>query len=79
MLGMLSLLLIIQIRILPRATLVHNMLWTVIVGLAAYVAYGVGLLPGAGMLHQNLDTTAAALVVFVGMLATMLWLQLRSN
>lgn len=79
LIGTLSLLLIVQIRILPRPTLVHNMLWTVIVGLVAYVAYGVGLLPGANVLHQYFDLLAAALVVFVGMVGTMLWLQLRSD
>ena len=79
LLGMLGLLLIIQVRILPRTAMVHNMLWTVIVGLAVYVMYGVGLLPGANMIHFYFGLLAAPLVVFVGMIGTMLWLQLKSN
>ena len=79
LLGTASLLLVVQIRVLPRTTLVHHMLWVAIIGLAAYVAYGAGLLPGANMLHRYFGALASALVVFVGMMATMLWLQLRSN
>ena len=79
MLITMSLLLVVQIRILPRATLVHNLLWAVIGGLAAYVLYGVGLIPGASWLYIHLDVWAAALVVFVGMLSPLLWLQLRSS
>lgn len=74
---MLSLLLIVQIRTLPRTTLVYNMLWAVIVGLTAYVLYGAGLLPGSQWLWETFDVWAAGIVVFVGMILPLLWLQLR--
>ena len=74
-----SLLLIAQNRIIPRPILVRNLLWTAVAGLAAYVLYGVGLLPGANWLHSYFDVIAAGIVVLVSMIATMLWLQLRSN
>ena len=74
-----SLLLIVQIRVLPRTVLVHNLLWTTIVGLAAYIIYGVGLLPGSNWLYGYFDVIAAGIVILVSMIATMLWLQLRSN
>lgn len=78
MLITLSMLLIVQVRILPRAMLVHNLLWAVIVGFSAYIIYGVGLLPGGRWLHDQLNVWSAALVVFLGMIAPILWLQLRS-
>jgi beta-N-acetylhexosaminidase len=74
---MLSLLLIVQIRTLPRTTLVYNMLWAVIVGLTAYVLYGLGLLPGYRWLQDVLGLWAAVAVVFIGMIVPLLWLQLR--
>jgi beta-glucosidase-like glycosyl hydrolase len=74
-----SLLLIVQNRIVPRTNLVHNLLWTAIAGLAAYIMYGVGLLPGANWLHGYFGVIAAGLVVLVSMIVTLLWLQLRSN
>lgn len=79
LLGTISLLLIVQNRIVPRTNLVHNLLWTTIAGLAAYIVYGVGLLPGANWLHSYLGVIGAGLVVLVSMIVTMLWLQLRSN
>ena len=77
MVMMLSLLLIVQISTLPRATLVYNMLWAVIAGLTAYILYGVGILPGSQWLRDQLGIIAAAAVVFVGMILPLLWLQLR--
>ena len=78
MLITLSLLLIVQIRILPRSVLVHNLLWGVVVGLGAYVAYAVGLIPGAALLYRSMGVWAVSLVVFLGMIIPMLWLQLNS-
>lgn len=75
----LSLLLIAQIQILPRQILVHNMLWATIFGLAAYILYGLGLLPGSSMLRERLETFGPALVVFIAMLLPLLWLQLRTE
>lgn len=75
----LSLLLIAQIQILPRQVLVHNMLWATIFGLGAYILYGMGLLPGIGLLQRQLDVLGPAVVVFVAMLLPLLWLQLRTE
>lgn len=74
---MLVLLLIVQVRVVPRRALFHNMLWAVIVGLMVYILYGVGLIPGGNWLFEHLDVWAASLVVFVGMLLPLLWLELR--
>ena len=74
----LSMLLIVQVRILPRTMLVHNLLWAVIIGLGAYIIFGVGLLPGGSWLYDQLDVWSAALVTFLGMIAPILWLQLRA-
>ena len=79
MLITMALLLIVQIRILPRTTLVHNMLWAVIVGWIMYILYGVGIIPGADWIYAHLDVWGAGLVAFVGMILPLLWLQLRSN
>lgn len=75
----LSLLLILQIRIMPRSMLVHNMLWATICGLSAYILFGLGLLPGAGFLRSTLQFWSSAVVVFIGMLLPLLWLQLRAE
>ena len=75
----LSLFLIVQVRILPRTTLVHNLLWAAIFGLVGYVLYGLGLLPGSQWLQANLGAWGVPLVVFVPMLLPLLWLQLRSE
>jgi beta-N-acetylhexosaminidase len=75
----LSLLLIAQIQILPRQVLVHNMLWATIFGLAAYILYGLGLLPGVTLLQRRLDVLGPAVVVFIAMLLPLLWLQLRTE
>jgi hypothetical protein len=75
----LSLLLILQIRILPRGMLVHNMLWATICGLVAYILFALGLLPGVDFLLGTLRIWSAAVVVFIGMLLPLLWLQLRAE
>lgn len=75
----LSLLLILQVRILPREMLVQNMLWATISGLSVYILYGLGLLPGLSFLHETLRVWGAAVVVFIGMLLPLLWLQLRAE
>ena len=75
----LSLFLIVQVRVLPRVALVHNLLWAAIFGLAGYLLYGVGLLPGGTWLNENVGVWGATVVVFVPMLLPLLWLQLRSE
>jgi len=75
----LSLFLIVQVRVLPRATLVHNMLWAAIFGLAGYILYGFGMFPGANWLRANVSVWGTTVVVFVPMLLPLLWLQLRGE
>lgn len=75
----LSLLLILQIHILPRSILVHNMLWATICGLGAYILFAMGLLPGRLFLSNTLRIWSAAVVVFIGMLLPLLWLQLQAD
>lgn len=75
----LSLLLILQIRILPRAMLLQNMLWATIFGLSAYILYGLHILPGMVFLQDSLRVWGAAVVVFISMLLPLLWLQLRAE
>jgi hypothetical protein len=79
MLATISLLLVVQVRVLPRQTLVHSMLWAVNCGLAAYILYGLGLLPGGGWLQGSLRVWGVGLVVFIAMLLPLVWLQLRTN
>jgi beta-N-acetylhexosaminidase len=79
MLATISLLLVVQVRVLPRQTLVHSMLWAVNCGLAAYILYGLGLLPGGGWLQGSLRVWGVGLVVFIAMLLPLVWLQLRTT
>ncbi len=71
--------LILQVRIVARPTLVSQVLWAIAAGLAAYIIYGIGLLPGAIWMQQNLQPVAIAPVVFVAMLLPLLWRQLRGE
>jgi hypothetical protein len=75
----LSLFLIVQVRVLPRTILVHNMLWAAIFGLLGYLLYGAGLFPGANWLRANVSVWGTTVVVFVPMLLPLLWLQLRGE
>ncbi len=75
----LSLLLIVQIWILPRHTLVRSMLWATIFGLSAYILYGMGAIPGANQLRDSLHNLGPVVVVFIAMLLPLLWLQLRTE
>ncbi|MGL4650180.1 MAG: hypothetical protein ACRC1H_12275, partial [Caldilineaceae bacterium] len=79
MLVALSLLLLAQIRVLPRETLFKSLLWAVIVGLAAYVLYALGWLPGSDLIASTLNAFGAPLVVFLAMLLPLFWLQLRTG
>ena len=79
MLAALSLLLVVQVRILPRATLVNNLLWAVNCGLAAYILYGLGWLPGGAWLRESLRVWGGAPVVLIAMLLPLVWLQLRTS
>jgi beta-N-acetylhexosaminidase len=79
MIIVLSLLLIMQVRVLPRPALVHNMLWATIFGLAGYILYGIGLFPGGTWLRTNVGMLGIPIVVFIPMLLPLLWLQLRGE
>jgi beta-N-acetylhexosaminidase len=79
MIIVLSLLLIVQVRVLPRPALVHNMLWATIFGLAGYILYGIGLFPGGTWLRVNVGMLGIPIVVFIPMLLPLLWLQLRGE
>jgi beta-N-acetylhexosaminidase len=72
-----SLLLVVLVRVLPRQTLVHSMLWAVNCGLSAYILYGLGLLPGGSWLQDSLRVWGTGLVVFIAMIVPLVWLQLR--
>lgn len=74
-----SLLLVVQVRVLPRQTLVHSMLWAINCGLGAYILYGLGLLPGGSWLQSSLRVWGSGLVVFIAMLLPLVWLQLRTT
>lgn len=73
----LCMLLILQIHLISRTVLVRNMLWATIFGLGAYIFYALGILPGAGYLSISFRHWGAAVVVFIGMLLPLLWLQLH--
>lgn len=75
----LSLFLIVQVRVLPRAILVQNILWAAIFGLLGYLLYGAGLFPGANWLRASVSVWGTTVVVFVPMLLPLLWLQLRGD
>lgn len=79
MIIVLSLLLIVQVRVLPRPALVHNMLWATIFGLTGYILYGIGLFPGGTWLRANVGMLGIPIVVFIPMLLPLLWLQLRGE
>jgi beta-N-acetylhexosaminidase len=74
----LSLLLVALVRVAPRRTLVHSLLWAVNFGLAAYIAYSLGLLPGGMWLQSSLKVWGAGPVVLLAMLLPLVWLQLRA-
>lgn len=79
MAGVLGLLLVVQIRILPRRTVVQSTLWAIVFGLAAYVLYGVGLAPFGYLLESNLRIWGPVVLVVVAMLPPILWVGLRSE
>ncbi|MEM7126956.1 MAG: glycoside hydrolase family 3 N-terminal domain-containing protein [Chloroflexota bacterium] len=74
--GMISVLVIPQLRITPRQYIVRYMLWAMIVGLAVYVLYGLFLPVEIG---QRGYPWAPPLFVFTFMLIPLLWLQLRNE
>jgi beta-N-acetylhexosaminidase len=75
----LSLFMIVQVHVLPRIMLVKQILWAAIFGLAGYVLYGFGLLPGGGWLNDSVGWLGTPVTVFVPMLLPLLWLQLRGE
>lgn len=76
---MISMLLILQIKVLPRQYLVQNMLWAMIVGLFAYIMYSAYLLYTGIEMSLQASLFGTAIVVFISMLLPLLWLQLREQ
>ncbi len=76
MLVMVSLMLVVLLRIMPRQMLMYRMLWATIAGLIAYLLYGLGWIPGISLLQDALNPWGVAPVVFVAMLITLVWMQL---
>lgn len=76
MLVMISLMLVVLLRIMPRQMLMYRMLWATIAGLTAYLLYGLGWIPGIDQLQDALNPWGVAPVVFVAMLITLVWMQL---
>lgn len=81
--AMQSFLLIMMARTQPRVQLIRNMLWAVIMGLLAYIVYfiyivyGANVVPGASWVHAETYPWGTVIIVFMAMLAPLLWLQLR--
>lgn len=76
---MLGLLLVVLVRVMPRAMLVYRLLWALLIGWVAYIFYGLGLVPGSTWLQITLYPWGVIPVVFIGMLLPMVWLQLRAE
>ncbi len=76
---MLGLLLVVLVRVMPRAMLVYRLLWALLVGWSAYILYGLGLIPGSNWLQVTLYPWGIIPVVFIGMLLPLVWLQLRTG
>jgi beta-N-acetylhexosaminidase len=76
---MLGLLLVVLVRVMPRAMLVYRLLWALLVGWAAYIFYGLGVVPGGTWLQMTLYPWGIIPVVFIGMLLPLVWLQLRAE
>jgi hypothetical protein len=76
---MLGLLLVVLVRVMPRAMLVYRLLWALLIGWAAYILYGLGLVPGSTWLQITLYPWGVVPVVFIAMLLSMVWLQLRAE
>ncbi|MEM7534523.1 MAG: glycoside hydrolase family 3 N-terminal domain-containing protein [Chloroflexota bacterium] len=78
MLIALSLFFVLQVRIVPRQTLIPHLLWSVIAGLTVYILYALGFIPGSSWLSQRFDILGPVLLVLLVMILTLLWLQLLS-
>ncbi|MBX2996908.1 MAG: hypothetical protein KF893_00245 [Caldilineaceae bacterium] len=76
---MLGLLLVVLVRVMPRAMLVYRLLWALLIGWVAYIFYGLGLVPGSTWLQITLYPWGVIPVVFIAMLLSMVWLQLRAE
>lgn len=75
---MLAMLVLAQARILARPRLFVSLLWATIMGLGAYIVYGLGWLPGSNRIAAALNVFGAPAVVVVAMILPLLWLQVRS-
>ena len=75
----LALLLVVLVQVMPRQLLVQRLLWAMLVGWGAYILYGVDVIPGGVWIQVNLAPWDSVLIVVIGMLIPLVWLQFRSE
>lgn len=79
MLIVLSVVYLAQMHVIRRERLFISIVWSVILGLAGYVLFALGWLPGSDALAASLNFLAAPLIVFVAILIPLVVLQVRSG
>ena len=79
MFTVLSVVYLAQMHVIRRERLFKTVVWSVILGLGAYVLFSLGLLPGSDALANSLNFLAAPLIVFVAILIPLVALQIRSG
>jgi len=75
----LGLLLVVLVQVMPRQLLVQRLLWAMLVGWAAYILYGVDVIPGGVWIQINLAPWDSVPIVVIGMLIPLVWLQFRTE
>ncbi len=75
----LGLLLVVLVQVMPRQLLVQRLLWAMLVGWAAYILYGVDVIPGGVWIQINLAPWDSVPIVVIGMLIPLVWLQFRTD
>jgi len=79
MFTVLSVVYLAQMHVIRRERLFITVVWSVILGLASYVLFSLGMLPGSDALANSLNFLAAPLIVFVAILIPLVVLQVRSG
>ena len=75
----LGLLLVVLVQVMPRQLLVQRLLWAMLVGWAAYILYGVDVIPGGVWIQISLAPWDSVPIVVIGMLIPLVWLQFRTE
>ena len=75
----LGLLLVVLVQVMPRQLLVQRLLWAMLVGWAAYILYGVDVIPGGVWIQIKLAPWDSVPIVVIGMLIPLVWLQFRTE